>query len=188
MRERGGLKSHNIDVLAALLLLCAFAMCILSVLLLGTRTYRDITARDTRAFNQTTQSLYVSTKLAQAEGPACVSAEEIGGVSCVRIESDIDGVPYVTRVYCYDGWIRELFTKASYDFAPEDGEKVSEAISLKADVVDDLLTVTITAGEDSLTGNDTGDAKSAAGGSDGNVPAGDAVTEKVYYSLREGSL
>jgi len=173
MRERSGIKSHNIDVLAALLLLCAFAMCILGVLLMGTRTYRDITTRDAEVFDSTTQALYVSTKLSQAEGPEAVSASQEEGVSCVVIDTVIGGEPYVTRIYCYDGWIRELFTKKTYAFSPQDGEKVSRALSLEAKVVDDLLVVTITGGQ----GTDLS----------GEIAAPGRV-ETVSYSLREGTL
>ena len=32
----------------------------------------------------------------------------------------------MTRVYCYEGWIRELFSAADYRFTPGDGEKIAE--------------------------------------------------------------
>lgn len=133
-------QAHHVDVLAALLLLCAFAMCILSVLLAGTRTYRDLTARDREDFEETTQALYVTTKVRQAYSPEEIEVRDEEGVSCLVIRSLEDGEPYLTRVYQYDGWIRELFTREEYDFSPEDGEKVSESEGLSFDLSGGILT------------------------------------------------
>ncbi|MBO5999642.1 MAG: DUF4860 domain-containing protein [Lachnospiraceae bacterium] len=157
-------ERHNVDVLAALLLLCAFAVCILSVLTAGTKSYRSLTVRDSAVFERTTRSLYVSTKISQAVHRGAVSVENItstdrtyhtaGGDAareadrelsdtCIRIDEEIGGVLYATRIYYYDGWIRELFARADYRYSPQDGEKISEAVSLDASADDGVLKVVI---------------------------------------------
>ena len=47
------------------------------------------------------------------------------------LREEIDGEAYVTRVYCYDGYIRELFTVDGGVYAPEDGEPVLAAQELR---------------------------------------------------------
>ena len=160
-RERTG--SHNIDVLAALLLLCAFAMCILSVLMAGTKSYRSLTARDQAAFERTSRALYVSTRIRRAESRGAVSCAEENGFDTIRLTEIIGGEEYVTRIYCCDGWIRELFSRSDLKFDPKAGEKVSEAASFEvteSGADGRIMTVVIDGGTDEA--------------------------ETLYFSLQEG--
>ena len=164
-RERT--ERHNVDVLAALLLLCAFAVCILSVVMAGTKTYRSLTVRDRAVFERTVRSLYVSTKISQAlhrgvvsveniivtdrtyhtaDGDAAEEADRMLSDTCIRIDEEIGGVLYATRIYYYDGWIRELFSRADYRYSPQDGEKISEAASFSASEDGRILKVVIDEG------------------------------------------
>ena len=196
--DKGNLKTRkgNVDVLAALLLLCAFAICILSVLMAGTRIYRDLTARDQTVYEDTVRSLYISTKLAQAKNGDAIGVEDD---SCITILSELGGGRYITRIYCYDGWIRELFTKEDYDWSPKDGEKVSRADYLKAVINDGILKVTIgKVSKDIYNGAVTHEGKVGNMGEystsgTGSIVAGadefyeSAGTEELYFSLEEGT-
>ena len=42
----------------------------------------------------------------------------------------MDGKTYITRIYCYNGWLRELFTAENGNFSPKDGEKLLEMDTL----------------------------------------------------------
>lgn len=180
-RERTG--THHIDVLAALLLLCAFAMCILSVLMAGTRSYRSLTARDQAVFARTSRTLYISTRIHRAESRAAVSFgnEETadaaaGTIDTIRLSETIGGEEYVTRIYCYDGWIRELFSRADLRFDPRAGEKVSEAISMEVSSMEAA----------SAAVND--DSEEAGKGPVMRVviDGGTEDAETMYFSLKEG--
>ena len=158
MDKKEGIRAHHVDVLAALLLLAAFAVCILTVLLRGTGIYRELTARDAASFAQTSRALYISTKLRQAENAGAVSEETVDGVSVLVIRSvdaqddpsaapeqagEARGEVYLTRIYASGGWIRELYAKEAYPFSIGDGEKVSEAEEMTAVCEDGLITVTL---------------------------------------------
>ena len=52
------------------------------------------------------------------------------GCDALELTETIDGTPYITRVYCYDGYLRELFSAAEAQMTPADGEKVLEAQAL----------------------------------------------------------
>lgn len=128
MIERSGKRS--ISGLAAALLLCVFAVMILSVLLSGAGAYQRLTSRGREGYDSRSCAQYVATKLRQAPSAESVELRAFGGSDCLCIYEEIDGAEYVTRVYCHDGWLRELFTLADAEFAPEDGEKLLEAQSI----------------------------------------------------------
>ena len=170
-RNRAG--SHNIDVLAALLLLCAFAMCILSVLLAGTKSYRSLTARDQAVFERTSRALYISTRIRRADSRGAVSCAREDGFDTIRLTEVIGGEEYVTRIYCYEGWIRELFSRADLKFDPKAGEKVSEAVSLE------------------ISGSGIDGAPVSGEGTGGGImtvviDGGTDAAETLYFSLQEG--
>lgn len=144
MRERSGKRS--ISGLAAALLLCVFALMILSVLLSGAGAYQRLTVRGEENYDSRSSAQYVATKLRQAPSAESVELRTFGGSDCLCITEEIDGAEYITRVYCHEGWIRELFTLAEGDFAPEDGEKILEAEALELSLENELIRVAVTNG------------------------------------------
>lgn len=141
-------KDHSLNGLLALLLFGIFAACVLSVLLMGADAYQRLTERDRESYESRTVAQYIATRVRQADRSGGISAGAFGGSDALELWETIDGEAYVTRVYCHDGWLRELFTDASGDFAPEDGEPVLEAESLSVSLSGaDLLTVEITSAD-----------------------------------------
>ncbi len=51
------------------------------------------------------------------------------------------GVAYLTRIYCFEGWLMELFTPETGKFSPGDGEKVLPMAALVLDITDGLLRI-----------------------------------------------
>ena len=141
-------KDHSLNGLLALLLFGIFAACVLSVLLMGADAYQRLTERDRESYESRTVAQYIATRVRQAYRSGGISAGAFGGSDALELWETIDGEAYVTRVYCHDGWLRELFTDASGDFAPEDGEPVLEAESLSVSLSGaGLLTVVITSAD-----------------------------------------
>ena len=125
MRER--LRKPDLGGLLALLLLGVFGVCVLSVLLTGAGAYRGLAERDREAYSWRTASQYLTTKVRQADQWNGVAVEDFGGRDALALTEEIDGEVYITRIYCDDGYIRELFASADAEMAPEDGEKILEA-------------------------------------------------------------
>jgi hypothetical protein len=121
---------HHIDGLMVLLLFGVFAACVLSVLLLGADAYRKLTERDRTSYDQRTAVQYLATKVRQADRTGAVTVENFQGVEALVLSEDLDGETYLTRVYCYDGYLRELSAEAGAELSPEDGEQVLAADSL----------------------------------------------------------
>lgn len=132
---------HSLYGLTALLLFGVFAGCLLSVLLSGADAYGRLVDRDQDAYAQRTCVQYLSNRVRQAVTPEGIEVTSFGGKSCLALPETIGGEEYVTRVYCHDGWMRELFTPKTGDFSPEDGEKLLEVKGLTFSRKDGLLTV-----------------------------------------------
>lgn len=131
---------------AALLVLAIFAVGILSVLLGGAGVYERLSRRDSRAYESRTAVQYLAAKVRQAEQFPRV--ETFGGGDALVFCQQIGGREYVTRVYCHDGWLRELFTAADGQLLPEDGEKILPMQTLSARIEGELLTAALYDGEE----------------------------------------
>ena len=69
--------------------------------------------------------------------------EKFGGADTLLLTEEIDGTLFVTRVYCYDGAIRELFSFADETFEPGDGEEILPAEGLELTLDGQVLTASI---------------------------------------------
>ena len=141
MKNNGHKK---IAQLLAVLVFGVFALCVAAVLLTGARTYQTLTQRGSRANSQRVAVRYMTTRFQQA--PA-VQLEDFCGLQSLTVREEIDGKAYLTRVYCHEGTVRELFSAEHAQVGPEDGEAVLEAENLNFSLENGLLTVEITHSE-----------------------------------------
>lgn len=125
MKERN--RKLNVDTLLVLVLFGVFALCALAAVLQGARIYRGLTQRGQESYNERTAAQYISARLHHADCEASVAVANTGSVSCLEFTETIDGEEYITRVYCYEGYIRELFSASSLEFRPWDGECIIPA-------------------------------------------------------------
>lgn len=133
---------HHIDGLVALLLFGVFAACVLVVLLTGADAYRRLTERDQAAYERRTGVQYIATRVRQADHAGGVAVEDFGGTDALILGAD---ETYAARVYCYDGWLMELYCLAEEPMEPQDGQRIMEAEALALSLEDGLLEVTLTA-------------------------------------------
>ena len=135
------------DGLFVLLSFGVFAVCVLLVLLTGADVCRSQTERDQAAWSRRTGAQYLTAKLRHADEAGAIGFSGGDGAlwyDTLDLREEIDGETYVTRVYCYDGYIRELFTVDGGVYAPEDGEPVCAAQAFEPTLEGDLLTVRVT--------------------------------------------
>ena len=123
MRE----KDLKITDFLALTVFALFGICLLLVLLTGARVYRGLVAGGQESYASRTAAMYLTTRVRQAE---TVAVEDFGGCDALVFREEVDGRSYLTRVYCYEGWMRELYCSEQADLSPEDGEAVLEAESM----------------------------------------------------------
>ena len=136
-------RNSGLDGVFALLLFGVFASCVLLVLFMGTSVYSRLTERSQQAYDRRTSVQYVTTKVRQVPSAANVSVQDLDGVSALTITEDISGELFNTRIYCYDGWLMELFTFADNEFNPADGQRIMPAQGFTASLDGDRLTLDI---------------------------------------------
>jgi hypothetical protein len=146
-------QGTGVSSLLVLLLFTAFAVCVLLVLQTGAGDYRRLTDRDEASYSKRTAVQYIITRVHQADTAGNVlvgtfdalpgSSEEQQGDTLFLVE-DIDGESYCTRLYCADGYLRELFSAQEETFVPGDGEAVLPALQLQARRSGDRLELELT--------------------------------------------
>lgn len=139
MRKSGG--QEHITSLAALLLMAVFAVSILLTLLEGASVYRRLTGRDRESWKDRSACLYLSTRLRQEDRPGAVSVEDFQGRPALTLGA---GEEYVTRLYCYDGSLWELYSPAELELEPEDGERLLELEAMEPSLSGGLLRLDLT--------------------------------------------
>lgn len=140
---------HHIESVFVLLLAGMFAVCVLLVLFTGARAYSAVTARSADAYSRRVCAQYVAAKIrhADAGGAVYIGTFEGGAApsgDTLFLEQTIGGKKYVTRIYCENGHICELFAEDGLAFRRDAGTEVMEANSLSfaRDAGTGLLTVT----------------------------------------------
>jgi len=118
------IKKSNISGLLVLLVFAAFMISVLLVLLTGADVVQKLTARDQSSFDHRTAAQYITTRTRQADGAGMVSVRSYGGQDALVLSEDIEGTMYETLVYCYDGYLREMFAEAGMELDAEFGEKI----------------------------------------------------------------
>lgn len=123
-------------MVAPLFLFALFAISSVVVLLLGAKVYKSMLSRDEASHERRTVSQYIATRLRQSDKAeayyigsfdSLIPAEE--GDTLFYLE-EIDGEEYLTRIYCHDGYLCELFSSADGGFTKSDGERVIPILSL----------------------------------------------------------
>lgn len=134
MKERRSLT----EILPGILLAC-LGIAVLWVLLSGMSLLRGISQRNETAYTMRTAGEYLTVKVRQSAG---AKTGTFGGCDAVLLTENVDGETYLTRIYCWDGYLRELFSPAEAEMEAADGEKLLKMETLTADVSEGLLTVT----------------------------------------------
>lgn len=116
---------HSAGLFSALLLLI-FVLCSLFTILIGSRVYANIYARNDEAFYTSTALGYISNKVRQADRTGCVAIRQIDGCDVLVLTSDYDGILYETWIYTKDGALRELYSEQDSGLTTDDGLEVMD--------------------------------------------------------------
>lgn len=119
-------KHPNITALAVLMVFTLYALCVLGVLMAGAETYSGLTQRGTDSFSYRTAAQYLTQRIRQADTAGGILLGDFEGQDALMLPEQIDDETYMTRIYCHDGWLRELYAAKTAAFSPEDGEKLLE--------------------------------------------------------------
>ena len=145
-------KIKRTDVVSVLpfFLFALFAICTVSVLLAGAKLYRNQTERDRNGYTQRTVAQYVTTRIRQADkydsffvGDFDEKLPKEQGNAFFFTET-LGGAEYYTCIYCYDGYLCELFAAAEDSFEPSAGERIIEVEGILFSYNGETVNVNIT--------------------------------------------
>ena len=75
----------------------------------------------------------------------------LAGASALVLTEELDGERYKTVLYAHDGYLYELFTPEELSVKPGDGEPVLPLQDMDAQLSDNLLTVSLTTPDGTVT-------------------------------------
>lgn len=133
-------KAYKITDLLSLTVFAVFALCVLLVLLIGGRVYRNLVDGGSESYQSRTAVQYVATRVRQGN---TVAVESFDGGDALVLREEINGRSYVTRIYCHEGWLWELYCAESAQLSRADGERVLEVEKLAFSLTDGFLTALI---------------------------------------------
>lgn len=141
-RRRG-----HIESLFVLLLFAIFAGTLVLVLFAGANSYRRVAERGSDGYDRRICAQYIAAKVRHGDREGAVfvggfsDPDSEDGISTLYLRQEIEGVIYDTRIYWYDGAVRELFAEEDIAFEPQDGNEVLQTAALYFSREDNLLTV-----------------------------------------------
>ena len=117
-----------------------FAVCMLTILLTGAKVYSRLIERGNASYDMRTCAQYIAARVRQADSLGAIATGDFYGSDALIFD---DGSGYLTRVYCYDGYISELYSAKDKEMKPEDGEKIIKAEQMTVNADGQLLTVQV---------------------------------------------
>ena len=98
-----------VPVLFVLTLFLLLSVLSVSVILAGSSVYEKISDNMEDNYDRRVSFSYLTTKIRQNDSDGNIYVEEKGGEQMLAIKENFEGEQYVTYIYYYDGWVREIF-------------------------------------------------------------------------------
>lgn len=130
--------------LFSFLLFFVFLLCSAFTILIGSRVYENIHARDDIAFETTTALSYITNKVRQNDTAGAITLRNDGETEILVLTSVFDKQKYETWIYQMDGGLYELFTAADSGLDITAGQKIMDGGPVSFSIDDSsLLTVSL---------------------------------------------
>ena len=137
-----GKNNHAISGVFVFLLLGIFAIFSTIMVVMGAKAYRGMVEKADVHNSIRVASSYIRTMLRSNDEAGVLRVEDVDGVQTITMENDYGDI-YVTRIYIYDGKLREWFALADIPFEPANGETVCSLDTMQAELKDGLLHVVV---------------------------------------------
>ena len=144
-------STHKIDTVFVAALFTVFAATSFLVVLIGAKQYQK--TADTMNYNYEvrTATSYITEKIRQSDSSCDIQIAQLSDVTVLALSTIENGKNYITYIYSYEGWLRELFISESTVFSPSAGQKIVEVSDFSVSHAGtDLLEITFT-GTDGIT-------------------------------------
>lgn len=140
-------QTGGTDLLFSMILLLVFILCSVFTILIGSRVYENIRARNDASFYSDTGLGYITNKIRQADRSDSVSVRTLDGCEVLVLSSVVNETVYETWIYTKDGVLKELFSEKDSGLTVDDGLDIMESapvtFSEESTPGGTLLTVTL---------------------------------------------
>lgn len=106
-------REYITDLMFVILLLLLFTSFGLCVVMIGARVYKNTVNNMEKNYSSRTAIAYLEEKIRQNNEVGKIEVTTIEKNQSLVIHSMVNEEKYVTYIYCYDGLLWELYTKAS---------------------------------------------------------------------------
>lgn len=136
-----------------LALLCIFIIGSLVLMNVGVHVYKNIVENNAQNFRLRASLSYVATKVRQYDTADTVFVREEDGIPMLVFAEELEGATYLTRIYCYDGNMMELFQEEGLEHDLNDGFEIMELDDLQIEQQENQILLTAMDGgeKESLT-------------------------------------
>ena len=115
---------HMVDVLFVITLFCMFAVCAILLIAVGAKVYQNTIDNMDTHFTSSTSMSYITEKIRQNDEASALSVCTFGNEKALLITQEINNEQYLTYIYSYGGYLKELFTKKGIDLDPSAGQNI----------------------------------------------------------------
>lgn len=130
--KRRNEKKHVIDFLFPLAVFFVLAASAVALVVLASGFYSRQVEASSDSYSGRTTLAYVTEKLHQNDENGAVSVGNFDGSDALVIRQSYGGKEYVTYLYAYDGYLRELFIQEGTEAKASDGRKILETKAFEA--------------------------------------------------------
>ena len=138
------MKRSRIDSIFVLLVFCVFTGSVLLTLALSAGMYQQMTAISSTGRNDRIALSYVRTRVRSIDNGNQVSVGTFNGISSLEIREYFFGRYFVTYIYLFEGWVRELFHEEGEIFTPGAGTPIIESNKLEFEQLENGLVRIVT--------------------------------------------
>lgn len=142
---------HNIGAVFVLLLFAVFAGSILMVLLFGASAYERIVSSGQAAYDERTAVQYIAAKIRHNDEADSVYVgsfsskddAEADDIDTLYLKLQIEEDAYYTKIYYYDGYLREILCAEDGGLSPEDGNEILAVKGLQMSMDNNLIKIQV---------------------------------------------
>lgn len=115
--------NHKIDTVFVAALFVLFAMTSCLLVLIGARQYRATAQDMNENYEVRTASSYLTEKIRQNDNSTGIAIVDFAGEKALAL-TDATNDRYTTYIYCYDGYLRELFVGEDAVYTLDSGQEI----------------------------------------------------------------
>lgn len=143
MKKQGYHNKQTMNLLFTMLLFLVFVLSALFTVLIGGKVYENINSRIEENYSGQVVLNYVANKVRQNDKADSIVVRDIEDTAVLELSQEINGISYVTWIYCMDGAVRELFTNAGSGLGLADGLEIIDCQGLTFRQEGDILEVEV---------------------------------------------